>query len=56
MVAGRQGHSMLRPYFYFRGLGGKKPKARSREVRRPEGDSRMAGMEFTATEAVAISP
>ena len=41
---------------YLSGLGEKKPMARSREVRRPEGASRIAGMELTATEAVAMSP
>ena len=41
---------------YLSGLGEKKPMGRSREVRRPEGASRIAGIELTATEAVAMSP
>src|SRR5216683_754439 len=36
--------------------GGRKHMGRSREVRKPAGASRIAGMQFTTTEAVAMSP
>src|SRR5579864_4771258 len=36
--------------------GGRKHMGRSREVRRPAEASRIAGMQFTTTDAVAISP
>ena len=41
---------------YGLAVGGKKHSDRSREVRRPAGAHRMAGMEFTTTAAVAMSP
>ena len=36
--------------------GGRKHIGRSRDVRSPAGASRIAGMQFTTTEAVAMSP
>ena len=36
--------------------GEKKPIGRSRAVRRPAGASRITGIEFTTTDAVAMSP
>src|SRR5437868_3745280 len=37
-------------------VGEKNPIGKSRAVRNPAGASKITGMEFTATEAVAISP
>ena len=42
--------------FYGFAVGAKNPIGRSREVRNPAGELRIAGMEFTATLAVAMSP
>src|SRR5947207_15943969 len=37
-------------------LGEKNPMGKSRAVRKPAGASRITGIEFTTTEAVAMSP
>lgn len=42
--------------FQGRALGEKNPIGKSREVRSPAGASRITGIEFTTTDAVAISP
>src|SRR5258708_37949790 len=42
--------------FHGRALGEKNPIGKSRAVRRPAGASRITGIEFTTTDAVAISP
>src|SRR6266513_5122733 len=44
----------LRPH--GRELGEKNPMGKSRAVRKPAGASRITGIEFTTTEAVAMSP
>jgi len=41
---------------YGRAFGEKKPIGRSRAVRNPAGCVENTGMEFTTTEAVAMSP
>src|SRR5215831_14834895 len=41
---------------YGLAVGEKNPRGKSREVRRPAGASRITGIEFTTTEAVATSP
>src|SRR5262249_1223786 len=47
---------LLRGLPYLKPFGGKKPMGSSRAVRRPDGASRIDGMELTATDAVAMSP